>query len=504
LVTKARDPWNAHYQTVFEVAKAFHRRITDADPGITCVTVGNNPPVLSKSDPDKDTFPFAEDATNIHQFAPMIPFGQPPTSTGYGTASTPWALLERAPDSCTSEFGSSCKSLALDYVFDHDKWTIWARSGEQYELSTQLPTLPNTSVDTRMAIYDMSNSIVSKCGTAGTSLCENDDCASTCVGAAFCSCLTFKPTDTEAYRVAVFPFHASDWNSATGANATYKLEVKQTGDDHGDDAAAATPLPADNSLRTAYLNSASPRDYDWYYILATGSETISFSACSVGGGFDPIVAVYNQNLVYQTSILGQSCGTTANLSVTKGVYYFKVYDANNSTGAYQIQVSSSADVGAATTTAWYLYDSAVTYPSRVRAVPQTLNATGDVDIYSFWAAKGDPFSIDIAPASASTAARLQTRLITPNNTLATNYYYTCNSGTTNYEMLRPPYLFVEEFGGVVRHDSEVQRGNHVSFVAPADGFYHFEVSNRGQGSGSYVLYFNYGETSLIDNYPGVP
>lgn len=496
LVTKARDPWNTHFQTVYEVSKAYHRRITDANPQISCDVVGN----VVIGNPAVDTFPFADDQTNLTAFAPVFPQDFPPTPTGYGTGSTPWGTAQVGPDSCSSTSSASCKSLALDFTWDMDKWTILGKAGETYSLSTWVDHL---AVDTKMDIVDEYGNAISVCGSAGTSSCTNDDCATCPSGGPYCSCLTFKPTTTGVYRVFVYPYQSvGGWNSEVGVNAKYSLSMSQTSDDHGDTALAATPLPPDGQLRTAYINSTSPTDYDWFYVISEGTETMGITGCSNAGNFTPLIDIYDQNLNFVQSMWGSSCSTTTNVSVTKGVYYLRVNNPGTNTGAYSLGVQLFGDVGDTTATAHDMYDPAIAMPATgIRPIPGFFWTGSDADVFKFNATKGQMFDFSAFARSSGVTPRI--RMFTPSGSFKNSRADQCNSGVTNTVSFGPQYILQDDIGGVVRDSGEIRQNAHMSFVAPKTGTYFVELTNRNNSVGGYTFYF-YNSGLLWTGYPDLP
>lgn len=491
LLNAAALGWDPQLQTSFEVSKAFHTRVTDSDPQIDCT--GTDEKTLAIGDPDSDYFPFADDTTNLSRYASLIPFGFPPSGATHNASTTDWAYVELAPDSCRDSSASNCKKLAFDNDDDYDKWSIWARGGETYSISTELSTIPGQYMDSVLTITDASGTTVNKCGSSGTDACENDDCVS-CVGIGLCSCLTFKPTATDDYRIAVRQYWAGNYD---GADAVYKVKVRQIDDDHGDTLSAATPLPADGTARASQMNTTS--DDDYFFVVATGSDTLYYKAC--GTGFNPYVRVYNQSGTLVASYTFSSCSYQS-LSVSKGAYYLRV-STPSSAGAYTIQTSLSSDVGDTTGAALYLYDTGYTFPSGPIAVPQTLSGTSDKDVYKFWAAKGDTFTIDVSIGATGGSGGLVTKLVRPPSAFLTGWSPYCTDDYRNFNLGGPTYVTKETQSGVIRANSEIRANNHVSLTAPTDGYYHIEVSNTGTGAVPYVFHFNY-TGPLTGQYPEMP
>ena len=498
LTTKARDPWNTHWQTVFEVSKAFHNRITDANPQITC-----NGGVVQIGDPDNDTFPWADDMTNITFYAPLFTLNNPPLYD-IDTAVTRWGTAKYGPDTCTSTSPTSCKRLALDFTWDMDKWGLVARAGEEYFLKT---TNDHLEVDTKMEIRDAAgNAVVNQCGASGTSACLNDDCPSGCSGSGiYCSCLTFKPTTSAVYRVYVYPYHSTGgWNSEVGSNAKYSLTIDQMGDDFGDTYDAATPVPPDGQLRLAHLNSNDPEDYDWFYVVLPANDTLSYGLCSLDGTFQPLLNLYDQNRNFIRSYWGSDCFAMDSVSLTKGLYYARIWNPGMNYGAYLYRFQTTGDIGNTTGTAFNLYDPGVAYPNAVRAVPSVLSSATDKDVFRFWAAQGEMVQLDVE-ANFNSEANPMMKIVTPVGAYTSNFGgggSACVNGSLQKYLSGPPYIVRDSQGGVVRDDTEIQKNSHIAMTAPRSSYYYVEVSNQSSNDGGYVLHFY--PTGLVLGSPDLP
>ncbi len=495
LVTKSRDPWNQHWQTAFEVSRAFHNRITDSDPQISC-----NGGVLSINDPHIDSFPYADDMTNVSYLAPFFFMNNPPNDSMISTATTFWGAAEFGPSTCEYSSPSSCKPLALDHVGDLDKWGLVAREGEEYEIRTETG---HAGVDTILEILDATgSSVVNECGSTGSQACHNDDCA-TCASGNLCSCLKFRPNASGVYRIHVFPYHSSTWNSDIGSLATYNLQVLQQDDDHGDTFSAATPVPPDGKFRTAFINSDSPADHDWFYVIQPSAGDIRYSLCSRDGDFEPMVAIYDQYLNFVGAYSSDDCGSWQTATLAKGLYYFRIDSPSSTIGAYRYAFKSSIDIGSTVSTAFDLYDPAIIYPNSVRSVASELSGASDKDVFRFWAHQGEFINLDVEANPNSGWAAL--RLLTMEGAFDVEIDVAeCNRDNFEVYWESPTYILQDKQGGVARSPDELQRNSQMALTAPRTGYYYVEVfTDQNVFSSGYVLQF-YPTGVAITDYPPMP
>lgn len=502
MLTKANLPWNAHWQNVFEVSKAFHSRITDAVPGLVCDSSGN----AVVTDTTVDTFPFGDDTTNITFLAPFIHMDSIADTSFYSENSTPWAVLKYGPDTCATTSATSCKRLALDHTWDYDKWSLVGKAGATYIVTTSNVSTTTPLTDTKMEIRDKNGNSISRCGTSGTANCYNDDCAQCPAGSnSLCSCLTFKPTTTDVYRLYIYPYHSSSYNSRVGADAVYSVEISQTLDDHANDYTGSTPTPADGAWRFAFMNPSVPADQDWYFLVLPTAGNLAVSACL--GSSNLTVTLYNGARTPIRTFTPANCSALDSVSLAAGVYYARFHSPSASTGIYFYRFSSTTDVGNTRSTSLDLDSATFPWPNAVRAVPQILGSN-DIDVYRFFAAKGEFIELE---AIASMVGDVEPQLIlerpdeNPTEMIGfmTAAPTECVNGVQRVHAVRLDYILADAQGGVVRADNEIQRHARISFVTPRDGWYFARVVNEGSGSGGYTFYC-YRNGSRLSDYPPLP
>ncbi|WP_224363903.1 PPC domain-containing protein [Hyalangium versicolor] len=165
---------------------------------------------------------------------------------------------------------------------------------------------------------------------------------------------------------------------------TYRLE-DQGLDDHGDTFATATAIAPLSTATNARLETAG--DADFFSFSGSVSTTYEFSCTSTA--VDCNVVLHDSNgTVVQTDAGSSTNARVTYLVRTAGTFYLKVYNGTATVGAYTYQLKNlgTDDHGNTPADATPVTPAAVTVNAR-------LNASWDVDVFSFEAVAGHIYEV---------------------------------------------------------------------------------------------------------------
>uniref|UniRef100_A0A7V3VTF2 Peptidase C-terminal archaeal/bacterial domain-containing protein n=1 Tax=candidate division WOR-3 bacterium TaxID=2052148 RepID=A0A7V3VTF2_UNCW3 len=428
--------WNGKYQRQNEISEVFHWHVTDAD----------------RATPGSQGFPWADEMPNHYANPPFV-------SAEFGIIKT--ITVGPDPDSGL---------LRLEKSSDYDTVMFLGRGGESYYIET---TNISSGMDTFLEILNRN----------GTVIAYNDDC-----GASPRSCLTLSPSTSDYYRIRVSPVPGS----ATGPDKTYWMRIQIQNDDYGDNMAGAAALVTNNVFRSANFNSAS--DIDYFRIISSASQTLSFMGCS-DVGISTKVDLINSTGILLATFTNTSCSSSPySISIDRGTYFLKASTPMGSTGAYKIKanLTTDIDVDSTATNAWTLSADA----NLGRVIGTRFETTSDEDWFKFMGGSkcrnyiietwgldsGVDTIIEIYAPSSTIWSRTGTLDSLPD---------TSNGNGLGHWMLQ------DDDGAL---DS---RGSRIAFATPVIGTYYVRVKNKGTSSGSYYIAFE--DTGLISTcWPSYP
>lgn len=440
LLAANSDVWLAKYQRQHEISRIFHARVTDAD----------------RATPGEQSFPWADEMPNQPYPAPPFvaaEFG----SYGY--------YIQTAPDPGSGSF-------RLETPTDYDTSMFVGRSGETYLVET---TSLATGMDTYLEILNKVGNVVA----------SNDNCSGS-----LRSCITFSPASTGYYRARVSPVAGT----STGPNKTYALMITPQGDDFGDTVSSASALVANGSFRNGTINSAD--DQDVFRIVSSAAHTLSYLTCS-NSGLQTLVEVLGPNgsPIPNCSLTNTSCSTpAATCTLDRGVYFLRVSQPSDLTGAYLIRASGSPDIDVDSTAA-HAWELGTDTTSNLVVGTRFETAT-DEDWFKFTASSGGIFAFETWGLDSGVDTVVE--VYAPSDTIWGRYgtldSLTDTSGGTNH---LGHWMVKDDDSGLGA------RGSRVVMLAPLGGTYHIRVRNKaGADAGNYYFVFeDYGPYGGWPSYP---
>jgi len=168
--------------------------------------------------------------------------------------------------------------------------------------------------------------------------------------------------------------------SAVPSIPAYAAEQLADNDDHGNEAANATPIDLDTSFEGII---AAPGDVDWFSFDVNLGDDVTISAAGEGSALSSLLTLFEKNGV---TVLDSASGTLRFLFEESGRYFIEVKDSQNRGGGdffytLTLILESKDDHGNNTETA-----TAIELDTPVDGV---INVAGDEDWFSFYANKED-------------------------------------------------------------------------------------------------------------------
>lgn len=441
LLYEDRSKFSYSNEHVTEISRALHRHVSDGNP---------------ESGAD-EPFPWKDTVTNLSHNGPMLPLE-------YSDGERELVLVYGPDYPDLPVWNGGENQLGFEYTTDGgnegdiDKFTIFARAGEHYQLETTV-----SDTDSKIEIRDAWwTSAVSMCPYEYQSICIDDD-----GGQGLASKLDFFPTQTGWYRVYVYPY--SVWDA--GPEAKYTLAYRIVDDDYGDAFDEAHPAGMDWSVDDGTMDYST--DVDMLYVYAAQAGTLYYHICS-DDGLTPNIELYNADGYYLSGsyFSNSSCAsayTTYSLP-SGGIYYVRIGRTLGSTPAdYKFKLYMSVrDLDSDTPAT--AFDVSTLSGLPYSAVATGFESAGDEDWFKFDAEAGDVWAVEIFSTESGVDTEIQVWPPTePPDTLWNNEYF-----------------MRDDNGGVDGDDASA-----VVFTAPRTGEYHVRVSEVDQNAGDYSIVFRY-------------